>query len=78
MDKLLSAILAATGRLEEQNVGLRRDINQMQEHTTNILSLHARKINGLEKSRSQAIGWVKGLGVVSVFSGIIAFFKWGG
>ncbi len=75
--KDLAQIAEGVTRLEEQMTFVRRDVAKMEDRASSILAIHARKINSLEKARAQAVGWGKGLGVVSVLSGAIAFFKWG-
>ncbi len=78
MSEHLIKILAATARLEEQGVGLRRDVQELKQHTTTIMAGQAIQINGLERSRALAKGWVKGVSAVTVLAAIATFFGWDG
>lgn len=78
MDTQLSEILEATARLEEQGVGLRRDVQELKTGTAAVLSQHAIAINSLQRSRATFKGWAKGVSVVGVVLGAASYFRWGG
>lgn len=77
MDKDLAVILAATARLEEQGKGLRRDVQELKQHTSGVLALHQVAITSLQRSRASLTGWAKGVSAVTVLGGtVFSLFKW--
>ena len=77
VDAKIAQILAATARLEEHGISLRRDVQELKTGTVAVLSQHAGAINSLQRSRANFRGWIKGVSIVSVLLGVLGYFGLG-
>ena len=75
-DKLME-IAETVARIDQKTTGLQAAVQAHDTRTTEVLALHARKINSLEVSRGRVKGMAAGIGSLGVLSIIASWFKWG-
>ena len=71
-------VMASLARLEEQGKGMRRDLVALKASTDGHLANHYSRLASLERSRSTAKGWLKGVSAVGILAAIVSFFQVGG